>query len=62
MSEILITTGSHGVRIRKDKYGTEFAITRHGHHWTGFEVDEKLLSLMVDAIKEWKKSEGDSDG
>ena len=49
--------GVLGVEIKKNKYGIDLFITRNGEHWSGFEVNSKLLKMMRDSIDEYLRSD-----
>lgn len=57
MSKILYTIIESGskkkVRIEDRGYGLEFFTMRNGWQWSGFGVDDELLSMMQKAIEEY---------
>ena len=53
MDVILKEFGDTRVKIVKDKYGLEFFTMRNGWQWSGFEVNDKLLRMMKEAIEDY---------
>lgn len=41
-----------GVSIEEDKYGMTLLTTRNGYHWTGMGVDQEMLEMIHDMIRD----------
>jgi hypothetical protein len=57
MTETLYAIIEHGerkkVKIQDSGYGVEFLTMRNGFQWSGFRVDDEILSMMKEAIEQY---------
>jgi hypothetical protein len=59
VTETLYAIIEHGerkkVKIQDSSYGVDFFTMRNGFQWSGFRVDDEILSMMQEAIEQYFK-------
>jgi hypothetical protein len=59
MTETLYAIIEHGekkkIKIIEDAFGLSFLTMRNGFQWSGFRVDDEILSMMQEAIEQYFK-------
>ena len=58
--ECKVTNDKRRVSIKNDGYGLQLSIMRNGWQATGCGVDDEILQMLTDVIKEYREyNEGD---
>jgi hypothetical protein len=59
VTETLYAIIEHGerkkIKIIEDAFGLSFLTMRNGFQWSGFGVDDEILSMMQEAIEQYFK-------